>query len=128
MPFAMAAQTAIEPRTYNEYTVGWVCALPKKQTAVTAMLNQRHTDLPKPPNDYNIYTLGSIGKYYIVIVYLPKGKLGTSLAATIATQIVRTFSSIKISLIVGISGGIPPKVRLGDIVVSTPVNQFPNII
>jgi nucleoside phosphorylase len=114
--------------THNDYTVGWVCALPKEQTAATAMLDQRHADLPKPLNDYNTYTLGSIGKYNIVIACLPKGKLGTSSAATVATQMVRTFPSIKIGLMVGIGGGIPPKVRLGDVVVSTPVGQFPGVV
>jgi nucleoside phosphorylase len=92
------------------------------------MLDQRYTDLPKLPNDYNIYTLGSIGKYNIVIACLPKGKLGTSSAATVATQMVCTFPSIKIGLMVGIGGGVLPKVRLGDIVVSTPVGQFPGIV
>ena len=124
----MAAQTATKPRTRKEYTVGWVCALPKEQTAATAMLDQRHADLPKPPNDHNTYTLGSIGKHNIVIACLPKGKLGTSSAATVATQMVGTFPSIKIGLMVGIGGGIPPKVRLGDVVVSTPVSQFPGVV
>jgi hypothetical protein len=31
--------------TYNDYTVGWVCALPKELIAATAMLNKTHTDL-----------------------------------------------------------------------------------
>jgi nucleoside phosphorylase len=124
----MAAQLATELRTHNEYTLGWVCALPKEQTAATAMLDQRHNDLPKPPNDPNTYTLGSIGEHNIVIACLPKGKLGTTSAATVATQMVRTFPSIKIGLMVGIGGGIPPKVRLGDVVVSTPIGQFPGVV
>ncbi|KAI9781186.1 MAG: hypothetical protein M1839_006294 [Geoglossum umbratile] len=124
----MAAQTATEPRTHNEYTVGWVCALPKEQTAATAMLDGRHADLPKPSKDPNTYTLGSIGKHNIVIACLPKGKIGTSSAATVATQMVNTFQSIKVGLMVGIGGGIPPKVRLGDVVVSTPVGQFPGVV
>lgn len=124
----MAIQTATEPRTHNEYTVGWVCALPKEQAAATAMLDQRHGVLPKPPTDHNTYTLGSIGNHNIVIACLPRGNLGTIPAATAATQMVRTFPSIKICLMVGIGGGIPPKVRLGDIVVSTPVDKFPGVV
>ncbi|CZR65340.1 related to nucleoside phosphorylase [Phialocephala subalpina] len=125
----MAAQTATELRTSDDYTIGWVCALPKEQTAATAMLDEIHADLPtKPPNDTNAYTLGSIGKHNIVIACLPKGKLGTSSAATVAIQMVRTFPSIKIGLMVGIGGGIPHKVRLGDVVVSTPVGQFPGVV
>jgi nucleoside phosphorylase len=124
----MDAQTATEPRTHNEYTVGWVCALPKEQTAATAMLDRRHADLSKPSRDPNTYTLGSIGKHNIVIACLPKGKIGTSSAATVATQMVSTFQSIKVGLMVGIGGGIPPKVRLGDVVVSTPVGRFPGVV
>ena len=124
----MAAQTATELRTSDDYTIGWVCALPKEQTAATAMLDQRHDDLPKPPNDHNTYTLGSIGKHNIVIACLPKGKLDTSSAATVATQMVCAFPSIKIGLMVGIGSGIPPKVRLGDVVVSTPVGQLPGVV
>jgi nucleoside phosphorylase len=114
--------------THNAYTVGWVCALPKEQTAATAMLDQRHTDLPKPPNDPNTYTLGSIGKHNVVIACLPKGKIGTNPAATLAAWMVSTFVSIKFGLMVGIGGGIPPKVRLGDVVVSTPVGQFSGVV
>jgi nucleoside phosphorylase len=124
----MAAQTATKSRTHNEYTVGWVCALPKEQTAATAMLDQRYADLPKPPNDNNIYTLGSIGKHNIVIACLPKGKIGTNSAATVAAQMVDTFPSMKFGLMVGIGGGIPPKVRLGDVVVSSPVDRFPGVV
>lgn len=124
----MATQTATAPRTHNSYTVGWVCALSKEQTAATAMLDQMHPDLPKSPNDYNTYTLGSIGEHNIVIACLPKGKYGTISAATVATSMVSTFPSIKVGLMVGIGGGIPPMVRLGDVVVSAPVGQYPGVV
>ncbi|EHK19820.1 uncharacterized protein TRIVIDRAFT_171764 [Trichoderma virens Gv29-8] len=124
----MAAQTATKTRTHDEYTVGWVCALSKEQTAATAMLDDRHVCLPKPPNDPNAYTLGSIGKHNIVIACLPEGEIGANLAATIATWMISTFPSIKFGLMVGIGGGIPPKVRLGDVVVSTPTDQYGGVV
>ena len=124
----MATQTATAPRTHNSYTVGWVCALSKEQTAATAMLDQIHPDISKSPNDYNTYTLGSIGEHNIVIACLPKGKYGTISAATVATWMVSTFPSIKVGLMVGIGGGIPPMVRLGDVVVSAPVDQYPGVV
>ncbi|KAG4256535.1 hypothetical protein FPRO03_14024 [Fusarium proliferatum] len=99
-----------------------------RNSAATAMLDQRHADLLKPPNDPNTYTLGSIGKHNIVIACLPKGKIGNNAAATFAVQMVRTFPSIKVGLMVGIGGGIPPKVRLGDVVVSTPVDQYLGVV
>ncbi|ETI26228.1 hypothetical protein G647_03005 [Cladophialophora carrionii CBS 160.54] len=119
---------APDTRTHGDYTVGWVCALPKEQTAATAMLDERHGNLPKPPHDSNTYTLGSIGQHNVVIARLPKGKYGTNSAANVATIMIGTLPCIKIGLMVGIGGGIPPKVRLGDVVVSTPVGQFPGVV
>ncbi|KIW65253.1 hypothetical protein PV04_07527 [Phialophora macrospora] len=119
---------APETRTHGDYTVGWVCALPKEQTAATAMLDKIHGNLPKPPHDSNTYTLGSIGQHNVVIACLPKGKYGTNSAAHVATLMVGTFPSIKVGLMVGIGGGIPPKVRLGDVVVGTPGGQFSGVV
>lgn len=113
---------------HDDYRVGWVCALPKEQTAAIAMLDQRHPDLPKPVNDPNTYTLGAVGKHNIVIACLPKGKTGTNTAATVTTWMISTFQSIKFGLMVGIGGGVPPTVRLGDVVISTPVGQFPGVV
>ncbi|KAJ5202719.1 hypothetical protein N7449_004798 [Penicillium cf. viridicatum] len=39
-----------------------------------------------------------------------------------------TFISTKDSFLVGIGGGIAPEVRAGDVVVSTPVSQFPRVV
>ncbi|KAL0943494.1 ankyrin repeat protein [Colletotrichum truncatum] len=115
---------------HDAYSVGWVCALPKEQTAAISMLDERHPDMPnmKPPNDTNAYTLGSIGKHNIVIACLPKGQIGTVSAATVASKMVTTFPSIKVGLMVGIGGGIPSKVRLGDVVVSTPSGTHPGVV
>ncbi|KAF2177917.1 hypothetical protein K469DRAFT_742335 [Zopfia rhizophila CBS 207.26] len=99
-----------KPQTHNNYTVGW-----------------RYANLLKPLNNLNTYTLGSVGKHNIIIACLLKGKLGTSLAVTVTAWIISTFLSIKFGLMVSIGGGIPPKVRLSNVVVSTPVGQFPGI-
>jgi nucleoside phosphorylase len=117
-----------EPRSHNDYTIGWVCALPAEQTAAKAMLDEIHASVPKPPGDPNNYTLGSIGSHNIVIACLPKGQIGNNSSATVATWMVSTFPRIKFGLMVGIGGGVPPKVRLGDVVVSTPVGQFPGVV
>ncbi|KAG8350127.1 hypothetical protein FVEN_g11709 [Fusarium venenatum] len=124
----MATQATTESKSHDEYTVGWVCALPKEQTAATAMLDQRHADLPKPSNDPNAYTLGSVSGHNVVIACLPKWQIGNNPAATVAAFMISTFPSIRFGLMVGIGGGIPPKVRLGDVVVSTPVGKFPGVV
>ncbi|KAL3491234.1 purine and uridine phosphorylase [Aspergillus germanicus] len=114
--------------THHDYTVGWICALPKEQAAATVMLDELHEDLPIPAGDHNTYTLGSIGSHNVVIACLPKGQMGTNSAAAVATRIVNTFPSIRTGLMVGIGGGIPPKVRLGDVVVGTPSGQWPGVV
>lgn len=120
-----------ESLTHDDYTVGWVCALPKEQTAATAMLDRRHPVLPKPAKDNNAYTLGSIGEHNIVIACLPMGMRGIVPAASLANSMVTTFPRIKFGLLVGIGGGVPSrinKIRLGDIVVSTPVGTYPGVV
>lgn len=119
-----------DPVKFNhaDYTIGWICALSKEQTAAMAMLDQKHPDLPSLANDDNAYTFGSIGGHNIVIACLPKGRYGTNSTATIATKMLSSFPSIKFGLLVGIGGGIPSKVRLGDVVVSAPIDQYPGVV
>ncbi|KAH8661810.1 nucleoside phosphorylase, partial [Ilyonectria robusta] len=124
----MTLEAGPNPRAHDDYTVGWVCALAKEQTAATAMLDAQHGPLSKPVTDNNTYTLGSIDNHNIVIACLPFGRVGNNSSATVATQMVSTFPSIKFGLMVGIGGGIPPKVRLGDVVVSTPIAEFPGVV
>ncbi|KAF3219549.1 hypothetical protein TWF679_011015 [Orbilia oligospora] len=117
----MESQTKL---SHEDYHVGWICALPKERTAASMMLDQTHPKLRVPANDQNTYTLGTVGEHSVVIACLPKGAIGTNEAATVIAQMFSTFPSIKIVLMVGIGGGIPPKVRLGDVVVGTEVIQW----
>ncbi|KAK6532498.1 hypothetical protein TWF281_006687 [Arthrobotrys megalospora] len=115
--------------THDDYTVGWVCALPLEMAASVAMLDEIHTNhnLEKHPNDNNTYTLGVIGNHNIVIACLPLGVYGITSAAIVANQMSSTFTSICFWLMVGIGGGVPTAkidIRLGDIVVSTGVIQY----
>ncbi|KAI0163380.1 ankyrin repeat-containing protein, partial [Pestalotiopsis sp. NC0098] len=112
---------------HKDYKVGWICALPKEQTAAIAMLDEEHEGLSQPPSDSNAYILGSIGGHNIVIACLPMGIYGTVTAATVAANMTRTFPAIRFGLMVGIGGGIPPKVRLGD-VVSVPRDTHPGVV
>ncbi|UKZ52676.1 hypothetical protein TrVGV298_006457 [Trichoderma virens] len=123
----MTAESPIQ-LTHGDYTIGWVCALPKEQTAALYMLETKHEDLPNPINDHNAYYLGNIGQHNIVIACLPMGRIGNNSSAVVATRMISTFPNIKIGLMVGIGGGVPPKVRLGDVVVSCAKNGYPGVI
>jgi nucleoside phosphorylase len=54
--------------------------------------------------------------------------MGTNPAATVATSMINTFQSIKFGLMVGIGGGFPSKVNLGDVVVSQPVADYHGVV
>jgi nucleoside phosphorylase len=109
---------------HDDYTVGWVCALSIEMAAAKGMLDEEHQDLPVSRSDSNQYTLGRIGNHNVVIACLPDGVYGTTSAAIVAKEMLLTFQSIRIGLMVGIGGGVPHlpayDIRLGDVVVSVP--------
>ncbi|KAM0229665.1 hypothetical protein ACHAP5_011575, partial [Fusarium lateritium] len=117
----------------EEYTVGWVCALPLEMAAAKGMLDHIHPDLSQQdPDDHNSYILGEICGHKIVVACLPAGVYGTSPAATVANNLLRTFKSIRFGLLVGIGGGAPSPpehdIRLGDVVISQPSKTLGGII
>jgi nucleoside phosphorylase len=111
------------PLRRNDYTVGWVCALPVELAAAQEMLDEEHDTPPYDAHDTNLYTCGRVGEHNVVIACLPEGQAGTNSAAAVAMQMKSTFSSVRFGLMVGIGGGVPSEeadVRLGDVVVSKP--------
>jgi nucleoside phosphorylase len=107
-------------RTHEDYTVGWICALPLELAAAREMLDEEHENLPAERNDRNAYSLGRIGTHNVVLACLPAGELGVASAAVTVTHMVSTFPCVKICLVVGVGGGVPDEdndIRLGDVVV-----------
>lgn len=107
----------------DSYHVGILCALPLEKAAVEAALDEEH-DRPDgiSKKDEHSYTFGRIGDHHVVIACLPDGMTGKASAATVGTDVMRTFP-IKVGLMVGIGGGAPSKnhdIRLGDVVVGRP--------
>jgi nucleoside phosphorylase len=117
----------------EDYTVGWVCALPVELAAAKAMLDEKHEDAIRGvgDNDENVYCMGSVAGHNIVIVCLPAGHIGNNPAATVATQMRTAFKGIRFGLMVGIGGGVPSAeadIRLGDVVVSKPQWSFGGVV
>lgn len=116
---------AYSPLVHEAYTIAWICALPLELAASRAMLDEEH---PLPPNqagDDNTYVLGRIDQHNVVMTCLP-GQYGTNNAAIVATNLKRSFPSIRATLMVGIGGGSPSQadLYLGDVVVGTRVMQY----
>lgn len=111
---------------YDHYTIAWICALYIEMAAARAVLDEIHEARPRDFEDTNSYVLGSIKGHNIVIACLPIGQYGTNNAATVATNLKRTFPGVHMGLMVGIGGGAPGKadIRLGDVVVGTKVVQY----
>lgn len=115
----------------DEYTVGWVCALPVELAAAQEMLDEEHDTPPCDAYDTNIYTCGRIGEHYVVIACLPEGQTGTNSAAAVAVQMKLAFTSTRFGLMVGIGGGVPSEeadIRLGDVVVSKPLKTHGGVV
>jgi nucleoside phosphorylase/patatin-like phospholipase/acyl hydrolase len=122
------------PRAIEEYPVGWVCALPKEMAAARAVLDEEHEPFQSDNAlDNNTYVLGRVGKHNVVMACLPAGVYGTNAAATVANNMLRTFTGLRFGLMVGIGGGIPNlekevDIRLGDVVVSQPDNIHGGVV
>jgi nucleoside phosphorylase len=115
----------------EDYTVGWVCALPVELAAAAELLDEEHRGLPLGPSDTNIYTPGRMGEHNVIVACLPAGQTGNNSAAAVAVQMKSKFTSIRFSLMVGIGGGVPSDeadVRLGDVVISQPYMQHGGIV
>ncbi len=114
------------PRSIDEYQVGWVCALSKGMTAARAMFDEEYEPFKSDnTRDNNSYVLGRIGEHNVVMACLPAGVYGNNAAATVAINMLRTFTGVRFGLMVGIGGAIPNlekevDIRLGDVVVSQP--------
>ncbi|PNP74098.1 hypothetical protein FNYG_12562 [Fusarium nygamai] len=110
----------------QKYTVGWICAVTTEFVAARAFFDEKHDQLETiADNDNNNYALGKIGKHNVVMAALPKSEYGTTSAATVARDMLRSFPNIRFGLMVGIGGGVPSAkhdIRLGDVVVSARSN------
>ncbi|KAI1358411.1 nucleoside phosphorylase domain-containing protein [Xylaria arbuscula] len=117
-------------KTRDAYTVAILCAMDIERNAVRYMLDEEHHRLPSQLGDSNSYTLGKLNGHDVVLACLPSQQ-GKGAAATVATNMSRSFPSIKWRLFVGIGGGVPSDkydVRLGDVVISMPEGEYPGVV
>ncbi|RPA75234.1 purine and uridine phosphorylase [Ascobolus immersus RN42] len=114
----------------DQYTIGWICALPVEKEAAGFSLDLVHG---KPQNvhgsDHNVYRLGEIGGHYVVVAILPQ--MGTIAAANAVQHMLLTFPNLRCSFMVGVAGGVPggdADIRLGDVVISCAVGRYPAVV
>ncbi|OAQ91393.1 hypothetical protein VFPFJ_03133 [Purpureocillium lilacinum] len=89
------------PRRHEDYTVAVICAIGFEMSAVRCMLVIEHPRLPHRQGDSNVYILGELS------------------GRNVATNMDRSFPSIKWRFLVGFGGGVPSDkhdIGLGDVV------------
>lgn len=124
------------PESPEEYTIGWIAALPIERAAAMALLDEQYEEpdeFEQHPSDPNSYTWGRMGKHNMVIAALPAGLYGVTSAATTASGLLASLPHIRIGLLVGIGGGIARPdldhdIRLGDVAVSEPAGQSGGVV
>jgi nucleoside phosphorylase len=124
--------TYSEPLHCDDFGIAILCALRNEGDAVLGMFDEFwEVDalLMKAKGDCNSYTTGRIGVHNVVLAIMPG--IGKGASASMAASLRSTFSSIRLGLVVGICGGVPPmeegerkEMLLGDVVISTAVIQF----
>ncbi|KAH0594647.1 hypothetical protein MHUMG1_07481 [Metarhizium humberi] len=118
---------------YEDYTIGWICALHVEALAARYMLDKRHDGVfPGRHGDDNNYIAGSIGSHNVVLAGLPTKSIGTVSAAILVSQMRQSFPNLRYGLMVGIGAGVPgrhlkPDVRLGDVVVAAPTEDSDDV-
>ncbi|KIX10312.1 uncharacterized protein Z518_01394 [Rhinocladiella mackenziei CBS 650.93] len=125
------AATTKKTLKHGEYTVAIICPLEVEMSAVRYMLDDEHARLPSKAGDSNRYIFGEMSGHNVVIGFLPEGSQGIGTAATVATDMRRTFPTCRLRLLVGIGGGVPSHtndVRLGDVVVGMPSGTHGGVV
>lgn len=115
----------------QDYTVGWICAIPIELAAAEETLDEEHDCPPLQNLGPDIYTFGRINNHNVVVACLPAGQMGTQSAAAVAAHMTDRFTSIRFGLMVGIGGGVPSDeadIRLGDVVISQPHKQYAGVV
>ena len=123
------------PTRPEDYTIGWICAIEPERVVACELLDEEYTGDNVPQinslRDHNIYTFGRVYEHKVVIAGLPQGRYGISSATRVAEHMQSSFPALRLSLMVGIAGGVPSQkhdIRLGDVVVSCPTRKHCGVI
>lgn len=121
----------MSPRSRDEFQIAIICALPLEADAVEALFDDYYDDLGhvygKHIGDANSYTTGRIHNHDVVLAYMPG--MGNRRSSSVARGLLVSFPGIKLTLLVGICGGVPyasdgTEIVLGDIIISDSVIEY----
>jgi len=119
-----------------DYHVAWICPLPDIELPPARLMLDE--ELPTPPYDThydeNTYICGRVNGHTVVLATCPPGETGNVNAGRLTGPMFKTFPNIRMTVLVGIGGGIPRlppsedplnDIHLGDVVVGWPGDGKP---
>lgn len=126
----------IAQRTCNDYHVAWICPVADVELLPARLMLDEHHPTPQYNTDYdeNTYICGSINGHAIVLAACPQGETANVNAGRLTGSMFKTFPNIRMTVLVGIGGGMPSPVvsddpleniHLGDVVVGWPGDGKP---
>ena len=127
----MAQLTSKRRLDRKDYHVAWICPGPEVSLDPPRLLLDEEHDRPiyDASYDQNTYICGTMAGHNVVLATTPPGMRGNVNAGRLVGPLFSTFPNIKMTLLVGIGGGVPSRtsadnpledIHLGDVVVGWP--------
>lgn len=125
---APAQQKKLDATSYH---VAWICAVADLELIPALLMLDEFHERPDIDNRYddNTYKFGTMAGHNVVVATCPDAMASQVNVCYIVGPLFKTFTSIRMTLLVGIGGGVPQKhlfsqplkdVHLGDVVVGWP--------
>lgn len=123
----------------TDYHVAWIAPVSDLELLPSRLMLDKEHDAPDYDTAYddNIYTCGTLAGHNVVIATCPPGLTGNVNAGRVTGSMFKTFTGLRMAVLVGIGGGIPrahesddptENVHVGDVVVGWPGDGGPACI
>jgi nucleoside phosphorylase len=118
----------------TSYHVAWICAVADLELLPAVLMLDEQNERPDDIDtefDANTYKFGTMAGHNVVLATCRQGMTGNINMGNITGPLLMTFPSIRMTLLVGIGGGVPQPntfsdpindLRLGDVVVGWPTS------
>lgn len=127
------SQSSRKKLARTSYHVAWICPVADLELLPAILMLDEEHDAPEIDTltDENVYEFGSAAGHNIVLATCRQGMTGNVNISSITSPLFKTFPNIRMTLLVGIGGGVPQPdfffdplndLRLGDVVVGWPTS------
>ncbi|KAH8836614.1 hypothetical protein MCOR01_011572 [Pyricularia oryzae] len=123
----------------TDYHVAWIAPVSDLELLPSRLMLDEEHDAPDYDTAYddNVYTCGALAGHNVVIATCAPGMTGNVNAGRVTGSMFKTFSSVRMAMLVGIGGGVPraepsddptEDVHFGNVVVGWPGDGGPACI